>query len=84
MITNFKLFENNEPKFEIGDEVCVITDPKKIKCIIVKVYPAKTNTANVFDMNNFNYYVLDNYPHMTIREDQLIGDYEIDAKKYNL
>jgi len=77
MIIKFKLFEseNNIAKFDIDDEVYIKNDKTNVKCKIKEI-----------DYNSYNivFYILHEYPHMKIREDQLIPSYEVDAKKYNL
>ncbi len=93
MITKFKIFENEneEPKFKVGDKVYIISqleDKKSGKNYhsyeIVKVIKKLSSINNQYDSNSSNRYILDEYPNMTIREDLLISDIEIDAKKYNL
>jgi hypothetical protein len=84
MITSFKIYETNlnQPKFKEGDRVYLIglrsirhQDPtEKLElCVVEKVVPGKVN-----------YYVLDKFPNIQMREDFLMFDYEYDAKKYNL
>jgi hypothetical protein len=89
MIINFKIFENmNSPKFKVGDIVYNIGDKENmfkksnfipIKCKVVEVIPESERPDN-----KCNRYMLDRYPHISVREDVLISEFEFDAKKYNL
>jgi hypothetical protein len=79
MITDFKLFENtNKPKFEVGDIVYNIGPLIPKKCKVVEVIPESERP------DKGNRYVLNRYPHLSVREDVLISEFEFDAKKYNL
>ena len=84
MIINFKIFEKvAEPKFNVGNYVYVKTDNTKTKCKIKEVLNQEIDD-DIFKTKNFNFYILEEYPYMKVREDQLIPEYEINAKKYNL
>ena len=84
MITKFKIFENNEPKFKVGDTVYIKSyygkefllddDGSLMKCKIKEVRKRKTS----------NEYKLDGYPFVTFDDDDLKSEYEMDAEKYNL
>jgi hypothetical protein len=79
MITNFKLFENTEPKFNIGDYVYVKNDKTEKLCKIKEIKDKDPRYKKTF-----NFYILEEYPYMQVREDQLIPEYEVNVKKYNL
>ena len=83
MITQFKIFESvNKPIFKVGDKVYqknaqgVINTDKK--CRIDKVFMAAKIGSPV------NRYILDRYPNLSVREDYLVPEHEVEAKKYNL
>lgn len=82
MITQFKIFESvNKPIYKKGDIVYqvnakgVVSD-KKSK--IIKVLMGTKIGSPV------NRYILDRYPNLSVREDYLLPEHEVDAKKYNL
>ena len=83
MITNFKIFESvNKPKFKVGDKVYqknaqgVINTDKK--CRIDKVFMGTKIGSPV------NRYILDRYPHLSVREDYLVSEHEVNSQKYNI
>lgn len=95
MITKFKLFENenenDDPKFKVGDRVYIISqleDKKSDKIYhsyeILKVIKKLHTIKNQYDSSLSNRYILDEYPQLTVKEESLISDTEVDAKKYNL
>ena len=77
MITKFKIFENNETKFKVGDSVYILD-------INENPYNKGKITKVLNYSNNIKRYITDQYPNATMSEDYLKFDYEIDAEKYNL
>jgi hypothetical protein len=79
MITNFKIFESNEPKFKIGDTVVVKNH--NIRGEIIKISKSYYDDITGFSPTG---YILDTLPNLSIREDSLELDYKVDSKKYNI
>jgi len=79
MITKYKIFENEmqDAKYSVDDYVYVITDDTKKKCKIKEVIPKSDNSK-------FNFYIVEEYPYIQIREDQFTSEMKVDTKKYNL
>ena len=81
MITKFKIFENNDSKFKIGDIVYMLDinlEPYK-KCKIIDV----SNKIDPITGEKGNRYILDGYPY-SISGKYLKAECEIDSEKYNL
>jgi len=57
MITNFKIFESSEPKFNIGDYVYDKNDNTKKRYKIKEVLNKQINNSQI------NYYILEEYPY---------------------
>jgi hypothetical protein len=80
MITKFKIFEDNKPKYKIGDTVYLLDINSKPfeKCKITKIIYDIDMDIDLFR------YIVDLHPSSSIGEKWLKSEYEIDAEKYNL
>jgi len=91
MITRFKLYEKNEPKFKVGDYVYVIYDKdkkyihkdKKYKITAIKHLDGE-NKDNLEDYTYSYQYWLEGIPEFRYDEDRFISELEYNTKKYNL